>query len=700
MGKTLVSASGARILVIGLVFLAITAPLRAAPVPVSHDLTVTLDPENQRLTGKDTLRLEARGAVDLLLSLAPDAHIVSVALAKEATPFAFDDGHLRILLPDKARHGEIEIAVSYEGFFRDTVPVNPVQTEDPGYGVTGIISSEGTFLLSGARWYPDLVGSRPTFRISVQAPAGWRAVTAGRRLSSETNGKTTTSVWETMHPLQGIALSAGPYVVREDAVGEIPIYTYFFPEDDPLAEGYLKATAGYLDLYTDLFGPYPFEKFAVVENFFPTGYGLPSYTLLGRTVVRLPFIVETSLGHEVAHGWWGNGVFVDYQRGNWSEGLTTYVADYLYKERSGPEEALTYRLRVLRDYATLVSPEKDFALRDFAGRFSPASRAVGYGKAAMVFHMARRMVGDGAFWAGLQRVAQKKLFKKASWDDFAVAFEQKSGLAFKPFFHQWVDRPGAPDLALESVDVEQDGEAWRISGRVTQKAPYYNLSILVRLETEGKNIDTTTSLTGPEAAFMLRAGTVPRRLLVDPDVDIFRRLYPSEIPPVTNGIKGSESLVIVVARGVPEDVREASKILMETLGQNRAPVLREDETSLSSLQDHDILYLGFPEGKTYLPPLPAGVSVSAHGFTIEGVTYVNAEDVLFIVLPHPEQAGRVAAVFLPLSAKAVAAAARKIPHYGKYSYLVFHDGVNQAKGTWPVSASPLVHVFPVREAFK
>jgi hypothetical protein len=38
-------------------------------------------------------------------------------------------------------------------------------------------------------------------------------------------------------------------------------------------------------------------------------------------------------------------------------------------------------------------------------------------------------------------------------------------------------------------------------------------------------------------------------------------------------------------------------------------------------------------------------------------------------------------------------AARKITHYGKYSYLTFSGGTIQAKGVWEVSRSPMVFVF-------
>jgi hypothetical protein len=141
--------------------------------------------------------------------------------------------------------------------------------------------------------------------------------------------------------------------------------------------------------YEALHGPYPFAKFAVVENFFPTGYGFPSFTLLGSRVLRLPFIPDTSLRHEVAHCWWGNGVFVDANGGNWCEGLTTYVADYLSKEEHSFEEARGYRLRTLEKYALLAAGAQDFPLSTFRSRYNPASQAVGYGKAMFVFHMMR-----------------------------------------------------------------------------------------------------------------------------------------------------------------------------------------------------------------------------------------------------------------------------------------------------------------------
>ena len=65
--------------------------------------------------------------------------------------------------------------------------------------------------------------------------------------------------------------------------------------------------------------------------------------------------------------------------------------------------------------------------------------------------------------------------------------------------------------------------------------------------------------------------------------------------------------------------------------------------------------------------------------------------VFFGVFAHPMVEGRVMALFMPVSTEYVGQVARKVTHYGKYSYLVFSQGRNQVKGIWPISASPLIH---------
>jgi aminopeptidase N len=676
-------------------FVSLAGCVTGRPAVTRHDLAVRFDPKENSLTAEDTLTVNTGGQSSLAFDLSENATVEKVAAGKKDLAFTFEGGTLRVALPpDLPGESELSLTVSYHASFRDHVPDDPVNTEDPGYGVRATIREKGTFLSDSAGWYPEISGSRPTFRVRVEGPAGYEAVTAGKLVRRETSGSVTRSEWETRTPLGGLSLSAGPYRVREGTARHTKIYTYFYPESDALSETYLAAAARYLALYRELFGPYPFEKFAVVENFFPTGYGFPSYTLLGSTVVRLPFIVETSLGHEVAHSWWGNGVLVDYERGNWSEGLTTYVADYLYKERASPEEGQEYRRKMLLDYATLVPPGKDFPLLEFTGRDSPASRAVGYGKGAMVFHMARRLTGEDAFWKGMRDVVREKMFRKASWDDFGRAIGRETGTDFAPFLRQWVDRPGAPSIVLEGIGAEEAGGSWKITGQIVQKEPYFDLRVPLRLVTNEGNIDTVLKVAGGTTSFSLSADARPLRLVVDPEVDLFRRLDPAEIPPTVNGIRGSTDLLVVAARGLRADILEASKLLLTAMGRETFVTHQEEDTPASDLAGHDVLYLGLPTGKGYLPTLPPTLSAGPARFTLEGAAYVSPEDALFAVLPHPSDGGRVAALFLAFSPQAASQAARKIPHYGKYSYLAFAGGKNKEKGTWEATSSPVVYEFP------
>jgi hypothetical protein len=82
------------------------------------------------------------------------------------------------------------------------------------------------------------------------------------------------------------------------------------------------------------------------------------------------------------------------------------------------------------------------------------------------------------------------------------------------------------------------------------------------------------------------------------------------------------------------------------------------------------------------------------GFTLRGESLTGPGAVLFAALPHPGDTSRMAALFLPFSAGAAEQAARKIPHYGKYSYLGFENGNNRVKGTWAPAASPVIYDFP------
>ncbi|MCM2357682.1 MAG: M1 family peptidase [Geobacteraceae bacterium] len=652
------------------------------PETLHERIAVTLDPASHQVSGESTVTLNPRGAASVSFSLHPGATVHRVSVEGREVAVAFAGDALVVPLPPAQGERTVRVTIGYRATFNDPLPERTATAEDPGYGVNGVISTEGVFLGGGVAWYPrpHAVPARRT--IAVTAPAGIEAVTAGRRLERRSEGGKSISVWEEEHPVKHLSLSAGRYMVSERQSGPLPLHAYLSAGNAPLADAYLAASADYLKLYEGLFGPYPFEKFAVVENFIPTGYGFPSYTLLGGTVIRLPFIIGTSLPHEIAHNWWGNGVLVDYREGNWAEGLVTYLADHLLEQRKSPAAGRDYRFRLLADYAALVSPASDFPLREFTARRDPASRAIGYGKGAMLFHMVRTMIGDDAFLEALRELCRERLYRPASWGDFSRAFSRAAGRDLAPFIDQWLTRTGGPRLSLAEVTSREEAGRWLVRGRIVQAPPYWSVPVILKAETAGEEARRTVVSDRDSVPFTISLSAPPRRLLLDPDADLFRVLAREEIPPAINRVKGSRQLLVITGRGCRARP-ETLALLLESLGQRGARVVREEEVKGPELAGHDLLFCGVPERPGLLPPLPQGVTVSPQGFAVEQETFGSADDTLFVVAGHPFDPDRLAALFLPLSRDAADACVTKITHYGKYGYLVFSRGVNRKKGVMP-----------------
>jgi aminopeptidase N len=189
----------------------------------------------------------------------------------------------------------------------------------------------------------------------VELPPDWDVVSQGERTEHLKKGYRTIVRWESPEPQDEIFLVAARFTEYTRRIGQVSAMAFLRAPDEGLANKYLEATTRYIAMYEKLIGPYPYKKFALVENFWETGFGMPSFTLLGTTVIRLPFIINSSYPHEILHNWWGNSVFPASEKGNWSEGLTAYLSDHLIRSSRSAAE---YRQTTLQKYADYVIGKK------------------------------------------------------------------------------------------------------------------------------------------------------------------------------------------------------------------------------------------------------------------------------------------------------------------------------------------------------
>ncbi len=536
-------------------------------------------------------------------------------------------------------------------------------------------SVEGSFLPAGTGWYPD-PGVPFTYRLRLTLPKGQKGLAPGNLLRESEGAGGYTAEFDFPHPAEGIDLMAGPYVVSErvltlEGIRRVRIRTWFHPELAGLAAGYLADSARYLERYSRLIGPYPFDDFGVVSSVLPTGFGMPSLTYLGREVLRLPFVRATSLGHEVLHNWWGNGVYPDWQKGNWSEGLTTFMADYAYKEDESAEAAREMRLGWLRDLAAMPEGE-DTALSAFTSRHHGISSIVGYNKAAMLFMMLRDEIGNEAFERGLRLIWERHRFRTAGWAELERAFADASGRDLAAFFRQWLRRPGAARVRL----VAAEAQAGRLSLTLEQAGEPYALNVPLALRIYPDRVEhKRVLLEGTRATVTLPVSGVVQAVELDPDFRLWRRLDPTLLPPILREVFVAPRAATVVA-DAEAGWQAAGQRLAERVLDNEA--VRVPATARPP-DDAALLIVGSHAGVTELlvrlglPPRPSDLPERSSALVWAG----------------RDAGGRPYAVVSADDPDALAALNRPLPHYGRQSWLGFEGARVRDKGIWPARSERL-----------
>jgi len=675
----------------------------AQPETARHRLRAEIDPAAGRLTVSDQVSFDSPRAefvFTLHQGLSPSAEGAALeelpaetARERYGINSSSAAGVLTAyrLVPKSPSRG---FTLSYGGIISHP-PGEQAQEYSRSFSETpGTISPEGCYLSASSGWYPDFENVLASFRLETVLPAPYDSVAGGDRTGRKNAGGRNITVWETEKPLDEIAMTCGKYTEYSRRDGALTYYAFLRSPDEALAEKYLQATGKYIRLYSGLIGPYPYGKFALVENFWDTGYGMPSFTLLGPKVMRLPFIINSSYPHEILHNWWGNGVFVDYEKGNWCEGLTAYLADYLIAENRG--KGRDYRMTTLQKYSDYVSSGKDFPLTEFRSRNSSASEAVGYGKALMFYHMLRGLLGDANFRAGLKAFYSENKFKYASFENLRAAFETTTGPGrLKPFFEQWTARAGAPALVLKNAKVIRGGlEDYSLEFTLaqTQDGPAYSLEVPAAVYLEGAAVPRMKVLpmTSKEETFSYSAPFPPVRLEIDPEFDLFRTLSPLETPPTLSRVLGAAKPAIILPAG-PSGQPWRALAGAWTKDKENLPAV-SDDAALSSapagaywLFGENRLAAGFESGLgTYGARFTAdSVTIDNRRFPREGHTFVFAAF-------HPADPAFSGALVISGTPDKLPLLAAKLPHYGKYSWLVFDEGMNSlASGIWTASRSPL-----------
>ncbi|MER6124616.1 M1 family metallopeptidase [Streptomyces sp. NPDC001795] len=419
-----------------------------------YELTLDYRPGPNRLAGTARLNAIAGPAplTEFQLNLA-DFRIGRVRVDGRAPHYTHRGGRLRIRPPKPIRAGApFTVEVHWSG--------NPKPVNSPWGGIGWEELEDGALVASqpvGApSWYPcnDRPADKASYQISITTPSAYSVVAGGRLLTRTTKASTTTWVYEQPAPTSSylVGLSIGRYQTvllgdpGEDGVpqhGHIP--AHLLPQ---FSRDFARQPA-MMELFQELFGPYPFGEYAVVvtEEELDVPVEAQGLSLFGANHVDGARGSERLVAHELAHQWFGNSVTIADWRNIWlNEGFAKY-AEWLWSERSGGPT--TAQLAAIAHRKLSLLPQ-DLRLSDPGRKRMFDDRL--YERGGLVLHALRCALGESAFHRMLRSWATLHRGKAVTTQSLVTHTQRFADRPLDDLFTAWLHETALPPLpALETV---------------------------------------------------------------------------------------------------------------------------------------------------------------------------------------------------------------------------------------------------------
>lgn len=469
--------------------------------------------------------------------------VIEVTVEGIGAPHEHVAGVLRIPLPDHEPRDTVTVRVAYQG-----VP-------DDGLIIGDNVHGEPTVFVDNwpnrtRFWLPsvDHPADKATVRYTVHAPSAWKVVANGH-LASEAGptpegapgpgGDRRTWIWEVGVPISpyNMVIGAGDLAVRTVGLaacrrapvsrrpdGCVEVTYWVYPEDVERAEPSFRRAAEMVDHFTDLVGPFPFEKLANVQS--ATRFGgmeNASAIFYSEQAIAEGRDIEGTVSHEIAHQWFGDAVTeADWHHLWLSEGFATYFGAQFFEAADGVEE---FRSRMETSRRRVISspdaarPIYDPAAADLFALLNDNN----YAKGAWVLHMLRGIVGDDAFFQGIREYYRRYLHSTASTDDFRRVMEETSRRDLGWFFAQWIHRPGFPTFEVDwqwLASASADGGSVEVTVHQVQPEAWPTFRVPIELAVVGPDGESRY-----EVELLLREEIIrldgvagrPTNVILDPD---------------------------------------------------------------------------------------------------------------------------------------------------------------------------------------
>lgn len=426
-----------------------------------YDLNLNLTNLNTSVSGTVGIHGTANETLDsVLVELFSTYTISNLTLNGMTTPFSRVNSAIKV--PVNITTGQnFEIEITYNGN-APTAATNPLggsglsNASSPSWGnqVTWSLSEP----FSAYEWFPckqSLTDKADSCAVKVTVPSNCKAGSNGilENVVDLGNGSTRYE-WKHRHPIDYYLISVAvaryvDYSVYANPAGSPdPVLIQNFIYDNPATltnfQNDIDETVDFMELFADLFGPYPFDDEKYGHCMAPLSGGMEH-----QTMTTQGFFERGLTAHELAHQWFGNNVTCGSWADIWvNEGFASY-AEYIMLEELYPANQAAQDMTD-RHNNIMSQLGGSVWVADSLNEGAIFSGRLVYNKGAAIVHTMRSIIKDDAvFYQGLKNIQTTFGEGTAIGLDIKQVMEDVSGKDLTEFFEQWYFGEGYPTYSAK-----------------------------------------------------------------------------------------------------------------------------------------------------------------------------------------------------------------------------------------------------------
>ncbi len=367
-----------------------------------------------------------------------------VVNGRRATRWSHRAGALSIVPEQPLAVGSsVVVEIEYGGHPRPTAgPWGEVGWEELADGVIVAGQPDGA-----PSWFPcnDDPGDKASFQIAITTESPYHVVANGALVSRSTRASRTRWVYEQTEPMSPYlaTVQIGRYTTLTTGTGRVPQVAALPARLEAAFRHDFARQSAMMDVFEDLFGPYPFARYDVVvtDDDLEIPLEAQGMSVFGANHVDGRRGSERLIAHELAHQWFGNSVTAAHWRHIWlHEGFACY-AEWLWSERSGGPTADEI---ATRSWSLLAGLPQDIVIGDPGPELMFDDRV--YQRGALTLHALRRTIGDDVFVESLHAWTGTYRHGSATTAQFIDCAERRARRDLGPLFDAWLMRGPLPSL--------------------------------------------------------------------------------------------------------------------------------------------------------------------------------------------------------------------------------------------------------------